>query len=87
MNCHMCASLGQEGEATVVCNECGGAVCQEHLEDAIIANRRDRLHLPQCSHALVPPDSGHREETRARSTPSMPTFPRTGSRPHPGIRN
>ena len=56
MNCHICASFGLVREAVSACQECGGGVCQEHLEEAVADNRPHRLHLPGCTYALTDSD-------------------------------
>ena len=70
MNCHICHSFGHENEAVAVCNECGAGVCQEHLEDAIVAARRERLHLLGCSHAVARTDRDRRERAHLAAAPS-----------------
>jgi len=69
VNCHICHILGQENEAFAVCSECGAAVCQEHMEEAIVDATRDRLHLPGCSHGIAQTDS-ERGQSHIFSAPS-----------------
>ena len=56
MNCHVCASFGLVKQAVSACQECGAGVCQEHLEEAVVDNRPQSLHLPGCPYGLAESD-------------------------------
>jgi hypothetical protein len=71
MNCHMCASVGLVNEAYSVCQECGAAVCQAHLEEAIVENRPQRIHLPGCTYALAESDKAEVEAPVAGAIGTM----------------
>jgi hypothetical protein len=50
MHCYLCDSSGQPTEAVAVCRHCGLALCRDHVDEALLAERPAGLARPGCIH-------------------------------------
>lgn len=53
MNCYVCDSIGQVTEAVAICRECGVALCREHVDQGLLAERPAGLVRGGCVHNPV----------------------------------
>ena len=52
MSCYVCDRQGFASNAVAVCQDCGAALCREHLDESLLARRPGGLSRTSCSHAL-----------------------------------
>ena len=50
MNCYMCDSDERAIEAVAICHHCGIALCREHVDEALLADRPAGMVRPGCIH-------------------------------------
>ncbi|HTU85304.1 MAG TPA: DUF2180 family protein [Solirubrobacteraceae bacterium] len=50
MRCYLCDSSGQPTEAVAICRVCGLALCRDHHDEALLADRPAGLVRPGCVH-------------------------------------
>lgn len=67
MNCYVCDQSGRVSPAVAVCHHCGAALCREHLDQDLLAQRAHGHIRHRCSHDLV-----HAAEARRRDADRAP---------------
>jgi hypothetical protein len=50
MNCYMCDGADRATEAVAICRNCGIALCREHIDEALTAERPTGLVRVGCVH-------------------------------------
>jgi hypothetical protein len=50
MNCYICDDAGRAMTAVAICNNCGVALCREHLDEDLLVPRNQGLVRRACTH-------------------------------------
>lgn len=53
MNCYVCDCVDEATEAVAICRQCGVALCREHLDEGLLAQRPSGLVRAGCVHNLL----------------------------------
>lgn len=50
MNCYLCDCDDRSTDAVAICRHCGIALCREHVDEALVADRPAGLVRASCIH-------------------------------------
>lgn len=50
MQCYLCDSVGRATEAVAICRHCGLALCRNHIDEGLLAERPAGLVRAGCIH-------------------------------------
>ena len=53
MNCYLCDNNGDATDAVAICQHCGVALCREHVDQDVLADRPTGLGRRGCTHNPV----------------------------------
>jgi hypothetical protein len=53
MICYLCDNGDRAAEAVAICRHCGIALCREHADEAVLADRPAGLVRAGCTHNLI----------------------------------